>query len=63
MCGGSIWIEKGKRRGEIALYVLPRALRSLLKKSWVRNGSKSFKIIERYVLLDVTYLECTSYGY
>ncbi|KAL5518936.1 hypothetical protein ACEPAH_619 [Sanghuangporus vaninii] len=47
VCGGSIWIEQGRRRGEIALYVLPRALRSLLSESWLRSGTKSLMVIER----------------
>ncbi|KAL5534232.1 hypothetical protein ACEPAG_694 [Sanghuangporus baumii] len=47
LCGGSIWIEQGRRRGEIALYVLPRALRSLLSESWLRSGNKSLMAIER----------------
>ncbi|THH11100.1 hypothetical protein EW145_g875 [Phellinidium pouzarii] len=46
-CGGSIWIEQGKRRGEMALYVLPRALRSLLSNAWLRSGSRSLKLMER----------------
>ncbi|TFK30452.1 hypothetical protein FA15DRAFT_676800 [Coprinopsis marcescibilis] len=32
VCGSSIWIENGKRRSEMALYVLPRALRTLLPR-------------------------------
>lgn len=48
-CGGSIWIEKGRRRGEMALYVLPKALRSLLSNTWLRSGSTSLKIVERQV--------------
>ncbi|KAJ7630946.1 hypothetical protein FB45DRAFT_552499 [Roridomyces roridus] len=39
LCGSSIWIENGRRRGEMALYVLPRAVRSLLPNSWVRTNS------------------------
>lgn len=47
MCGGSIWIEQGKRRGEIALYVLPRALRTILEESWLKSGSRSLILLER----------------
>lgn len=47
-CGSSIWIEQGRRRGEMALYVLPRALRATLKNSWLRGDAMGFKIGERY---------------
>ncbi|TFK57302.1 hypothetical protein OE88DRAFT_1715986 [Heliocybe sulcata] len=46
-CGSSIWIEEGRRRGEMALYVLPRAVRSCLSDGWVRSGNKSTMIAER----------------
>ncbi|TDL28440.1 integral membrane protein [Rickenella mellea] len=46
-CGSSIWIENGRRRGEMALYVLPRALRASLSAEWLRNGSASVIIVER----------------
>lgn len=46
-CGSSIWIEEGRRRGEMALYVLPRAVRSCLPDGWVRSGNKSTMIAER----------------
>lgn len=48
-CGGSIWIEQGRRRGEMALYVLPRALRASLRDSWLRGGTFSVKLVERLV--------------
>lgn len=54
-CGASIWIEQGKRRGEMALYVLPRALRTLLKDSWLTSGSRSLKFAERFVTLVVPF--------
>lgn len=47
ICGWSIFIEQKKRRGEMALYVLPRALRTLVKDSWLRSGSKTVKVLER----------------
>jgi hypothetical protein len=50
-CGSSIWIENGRRRGEIALYVLPRAIRTWLPNRWLRSGSKGVRIIERYAVL------------
>ncbi|KAG5635571.1 hypothetical protein H0H81_010756 [Sphagnurus paluster] len=34
-------------RGEMALYVLPRALRACLPNSWVRNNSRNARIGER----------------
>ncbi|THH16898.1 hypothetical protein EW146_g3828 [Bondarzewia mesenterica] len=46
-CGSSIWIENGRRRGEMALYVLPRAIRACLPDRWVRSGSRSVYAIER----------------
>lgn len=47
VCGSSIWIEEGKRRGEMALYVLPRAVRACIPESWLKSGRKSVKSIER----------------
>lgn len=48
-CGGSIWIESGRRRGEMALYVLPRAIRACLPDRWLRSGRKIVYDIERIV--------------
>ncbi|KAI9444812.1 hypothetical protein H4582DRAFT_1844888 [Lactarius indigo] len=48
-CGGSIWVESGRRRGEMALYVLPRAIRACLPNRWLRSGRKSVYAIERTV--------------
>ncbi|KAH9954422.1 hypothetical protein BC827DRAFT_1143868 [Russula dissimulans] len=48
-CGSSIWIESGRRRGEIALYVLPRAIRACFPDRWLRSGRKSVYAIERIV--------------
>lgn len=48
MCGSSIWIEDGRRRGEMALYVLPRALRACLPNAWVKSGNRGVKVVERY---------------
>jgi len=45
VCGSSIWIENGKRRGEMALYVLPKALRACLPDRWLKTG-KSLRVIE-----------------
>ena len=50
VCGSSIWIESGRRRGEIALYVLPRAIRACLPDRWSRSGRKSVHIIEQLVM-------------
>jgi hypothetical protein len=49
VCGSSIWIENGRRRGEMALYVLPRAIRAFLPDAWVRSGNKRVRIAERLV--------------
>lgn len=51
ICGGSIWIENGRRRGEMALYVLPRAVRACLSSAWLRGG-RSVKVVERYASLN-----------
>ncbi|KZT02716.1 uncharacterized protein LAESUDRAFT_661269 [Laetiporus sulphureus 93-53] len=47
VCGASIFVEQGRRRGEIALYVLPRAIRACLPERWVTGGGKSVKYGER----------------
>ncbi|KAH8835746.1 hypothetical protein DL96DRAFT_1575426 [Flagelloscypha sp. PMI_526] len=49
LCGGSIFIEHGSRRGEMALYVLPRALRAFLSDRWLRN--RSSRIAERITFI------------
>ncbi|KAI0068188.1 hypothetical protein BV25DRAFT_1875460 [Artomyces pyxidatus] len=46
-CGSSIWIENGRRRGEMALYVLPRAIRACLPEQWLRSGGRSVYGLER----------------
>jgi len=45
-CGASIWIENGKRRGEMALYVLPRALRTCLPQ-WMLRSSAWAALVEK----------------
>lgn len=45
--GLAMYIEKGRRRGELALYVLPRAVRTLLAERWVRSGQRSARWSER----------------
>lgn len=57
LCGASIWIERGRRRGEMALYVLPRAIRACISDSWVKSGMQSVRWAERYV--DVVIRICT----
>lgn len=47
VCGSSIWIEDGRRRGEMALYVLPRAIRACLPEQWIRSRRKTVKLVER----------------
>ncbi|KAH0838300.1 hypothetical protein J3R83DRAFT_6577 [Lanmaoa asiatica] len=37
VCGASIWIENARRRGEMALYVLPKALRASISEKWLRS--------------------------
>jgi len=47
VCGTSIAIEKGQRRGEMALYVLPRAIRACLPDRLVASKSLTAITIER----------------
>ncbi|KIK71001.1 hypothetical protein GYMLUDRAFT_975365 [Collybiopsis luxurians FD-317 M1] len=47
MCGSSIWIENGRRRGEMALYVLPRALRACIPNKWIKSRNKVVIALER----------------
>ena len=47
VCGASIWIERGRRRGEMALYVLPRAIRACLPEMWLKSGRPSVRWAER----------------
>lgn len=54
-CGSSIWIENGRRRGEMALYVLPRAVRTLLPENWIRRGNRQVKFAERSVFFLLLY--------
>ncbi|KAG7099209.1 hypothetical protein E1B28_001076 [Marasmius oreades] len=48
VCGSSIWIEKGRRRGEMALYVLPRAIRTCIPDRWVRSRNMA---LERFAFV------------
>lgn len=47
MCGSSIFIEDPRRRGEMATYVLPRAIRTCLPEKWMRKNYRLTNIIER----------------
>ncbi|TBU48330.1 hypothetical protein BD309DRAFT_884692 [Dichomitus squalens] len=51
LCGASIWIERGRRRGEMALYVLPRAIRACISDQWVKSGRPSVRWAERLVFV------------
>ncbi|KAI0651860.1 hypothetical protein C8Q79DRAFT_1005114 [Trametes meyenii] len=51
VCGSSIWIERGRRRGEMALYVLPRAIRACLPAEWIKSGRASVRWAERLVFV------------
>ena len=49
-CGWSVLIENARRRGEMALYVLPKALRASLPK-WITTSSHiGARMAERLVL-------------
>lgn len=52
-CGSSIWIENGRRRGEMSLYVLPRAIRTILPDTWIRSGNRGVLAAERFVFSPV----------
>ncbi|KAI0078876.1 hypothetical protein K474DRAFT_777373 [Panus rudis PR-1116 ss-1] len=57
VCGGSIWIEQGRRRGEMSLYVLPRAIRAWLPHKWINSGRASTRVVERLTfVLSLAYL-------
>ncbi|KAH9849754.1 hypothetical protein C2E23DRAFT_838328 [Lenzites betulinus] len=51
VCGASIWIERGRRRGEMALYVLPRAVRACLPVEWLKGGRTSVRWAERLAFI------------
>ncbi|KAF8629696.1 hypothetical protein AX15_003316 [Amanita polypyramis BW_CC] len=51
ICGNSIWTENGRRRGEMALYVLPRALRTCLPNPWVKEGNRVVLLIECIIFI------------
>lgn len=55
-CGASIWIENGRRRGEMALYVLPRALRTILPGWLARNQGWKSRVVEQYVCASVSWI-------
>ncbi|KAF9785854.1 hypothetical protein BJ322DRAFT_746067 [Thelephora terrestris] len=53
LCGSSVWIENPRKRGEIALYALPRAIRTILSDSCLKSGRLGGKVqlIERIVFV------------
>jgi len=51
MCGSSIWIENGRRRGEMALYVLPKAIRACLPDRWLKSGNRGVLLMERLAFI------------
>ncbi|KAG1749990.1 uncharacterized protein EDB91DRAFT_778370 [Suillus paluster] len=50
-CGWSILIENARRRGEMALYVLPRALKASLPAKWLASSRASVRLAERIVFV------------
>lgn len=54
-CGWSVLIENARRRGEMALYVLPKAFRASLPSKWIASGHTGAKLAERLVLHWVLY--------
>ncbi|KAJ7597043.1 hypothetical protein C8J56DRAFT_850944 [Mycena floridula] len=47
LCPSSIFIEEGRRRGEMALYVLPKAVRASLPHRWLRSGNRGVVMTEQ----------------
>ncbi|KAA1471476.1 hypothetical protein DENSPDRAFT_819740 [Dentipellis sp. KUC8613] len=45
-CGNSIWVENRRRRGEMALYVMPRAIRTCLPDRWIPGGRLGAYLVE-----------------
>lgn len=50
-CGWSILIENKRRRGEMALYVLPRAIKASLPAKWTAGNHAGARLVERSVFL------------
>lgn len=42
VCGTSILIESAKRRGDMALYVLPKGLRASIPNNWIKSPAAKF---------------------
>lgn len=50
-CGWSILIENTRRRGEMALYVLPRAVKAILPAKWTAGNHAGARLAERIVFV------------
>lgn len=50
-CGWSILIENTRRRGEMALYVLPRAVKASLPAKWTAGDHAGARLAERIVFV------------
>ncbi|KAG2154846.1 hypothetical protein DEU56DRAFT_770749 [Suillus clintonianus] len=50
-CGWSILIENTRRRGEMALYVLPRALKASLPAKWTASNHAGARLAERIMFV------------
>lgn len=50
-CGWSILIENKRRRGEMALYVLPRAIKASLPAKWTAGNHAGARLVERIVFV------------
>ncbi|KAG2159862.1 uncharacterized protein EDB93DRAFT_1244633 [Suillus bovinus] len=50
-CGWSILIENTRRRGEMALYVLPRAVKASLPAKWTTGNHAGARLVERIVFV------------
>ena len=58
VCGSTIWIEQGKRRGEMALYVLPRAIRACLPETLLASRRR-IMLLEKYVIAYLSRTLCS----
>ncbi|KIK92314.1 hypothetical protein PAXRUDRAFT_581380 [Paxillus rubicundulus Ve08.2h10] len=47
VCGASIWVENARKRGELALHVLPKALKTFVPAQWLGTGHPVAKFSER----------------
>ncbi|KAI6136635.1 hypothetical protein F5141DRAFT_1228791 [Pisolithus sp. B1] len=62
VCGTSIFIESAKRRGDMALYVLPKGLRASIPNSWIKSPAAKFVERATFTLSMATLLTTAVYS-